>query len=103
MTGEMLSERRYQNGARVQVRNSNPPGHCRVPVYIRGQTGAVERYCGAFANPSERAYGFDGLPKRHLYRVRFQQVQIWDDYDGPDGDTLDLELYEHWLTPAEEP
>ena len=24
------------------------------------------------------------------------------DYDGPTGDTIDIELYEHWLEPATE-
>jgi nitrile hydratase len=62
----------------------------------------VERYCGAFPNPEELAYGFDGLPARHLYRVRFQQTAIWPAYNGPAHDTLDLEVYEHWLRPAEE-
>ena len=100
MTTEAISERLYRSRDRVRVLNSNPPGHCRVPVYIRGLVGVIERYCGAFRNPAELAYGFDGLPKRHLYRVRFQQVQIWNDYDGPEADTLDLELYEHWLAPA---
>lgn len=102
MSDDAISERLYQTHERVRVSNSNPPGHCRVPVYIRGAVGAIERYCGAFKNPSELAYGFNGEPKRHLYRVRFQQDQIWDDYDGPDSDTLDLEIYEHWLTPVGE-
>ena len=69
---------------------------------VRGKVGVIERYCGAFLNPEERAYGFDGLPKRYLYRVRFHQIDIWPDYAGPTHDTLDLEIYEHWLSKAEE-
>jgi nitrile hydratase len=69
-----------------------------VPAYIRGIGGQVERYCGRFPNPEELAYGFDGLPKRHLYRIRFHQSDIWSNYDGSRLDTLDLEVQEHWLS-----
>jgi hypothetical protein len=46
------------------------------------------------------AYGFDGLPKRPLYRVRIRQTDIWPDYKGSDKDVLELEIYEHWLIKA---
>ena len=52
MIEDVISERLYQTSDRVRVRNSNPPGHCRVPGYIRGAVGAIERYCGAFKNPA---------------------------------------------------
>jgi nitrile hydratase len=91
---------RFAKGDRVKIRDANPPGHRRVPMYVRGKTGVIERYCGAFPNPEELAYGFDGLPKRHLYRVRIRQADIWPDYkEGPD-DILELEIYEHWLDRA---
>lgn len=92
---------RFATGQKVRIATSHPPGHRRIPFYIRGKTGTVERYCGAYRNPEELAYGFDGLPKRHLYRVRFAQKHVWPDYDGPAGDTLDLEVQEHWMTAAE--
>ena len=102
MTTESISEKRFETGDKVRIALTHPPGHRRIPSYIRGKSGVIERYCGVFANPEELAYGFDGLPKRHLYRVRFQQDQIWNDYDGPAHDTLDLEVQEHWLSPASE-
>ena len=90
----------YDDGDSVRVAVTHPPGHRRVPYYIRGKAGVIERYCGAFPNPEELAYGFDGKPDRPLYRVRFMQKDIWADYDGPEGDTVDLEIQEHWLSPA---
>ncbi len=90
----------YNDGERVRVAVTHPPGHRRVPSYIRGKAGVIERYCGTFPNPEELAYGFDGKPERPLYRVRFMQKDIWPDYDGPDTDTLDLEIQEHWLSPT---
>jgi Nitrile hydratase beta subunit, C-terminal len=91
---------RFKAGDAVRIRDANPPGHCRVPVYARGREGVIERVCGAFANPQELAYGFDGLPKRPLYRVRIRQTDIWPDYKGSDKDFLELEIMEHWLEPA---
>jgi len=90
----------YNPGETVRVRTGNPPGHVRTPFYIRGKTGRVERICGEFRNPEELAYGRSGEPKRVLYRVRFAQKQVWPDYAGPPADTIDIELYEHWLEKA---
>lgn len=87
-------------GAQVIVRTAYPPGHLRTPFYIRGKVGVIERICGEFANPEELAYGRDGLPKKILYRVRFQQSHVWPDYAGSADDTLDVEIYEHWLEPV---
>ena len=91
---------RFAPGERVNVRRAYPPGHIRTPFYIRGKSGIVERLCGDFRNPEELAYARSGLPKQPLYRVRFRQAEVWPDYDGPGADTLDVEIYEHWLEPA---
>ncbi len=96
-SGEIMPAPVYGTGDTVSIIVAFPPGHRRTPNYIKGKTGVIERYCGAFINPEERAYGLAGLPKRHLYRVRFNQTDIWDEYDGPAIDTLDIEIYEHWL------
>jgi nitrile hydratase len=50
--------------------------------------------------PRNWLYGFDGLPKRPLYRVRIRQTDIWPEYKGSDKDVLELEIYEHWLEKA---
>ena len=94
-------DHRFTIGERVTVKRSCPPGHRRTPGYIRGKTGEVERICGAFRNPEELAYGFDGLPLRVLYRVRFRQKHVWPDYVGPDADLIEMEIYEHWLDAAD--
>jgi nitrile hydratase len=90
----------FRPGDRVRVRRASPPGHVRTPWYIRGRTGEVERLCGAFANPEELAYNRDGLPRQPLYRVRFRQREVWPDYGGSDRDTIDVEIYQHWLEEA---
>jgi len=93
-------QRRFEVGDRVRVKQADPPGHRRTPSYIRGKEGAIERVCGAFPNPEELAYGFDGEPRRVLYRVRFPQHHVWQDYKGTEQDVIELEIYEHWLEPA---
>jgi nitrile hydratase len=90
----------FTPGDRVRVRRAYPPGHLRTPWYIRGQSGVVERVLGDFPNPEERAYGRPGLPEQTLYRVRFLQREVWPDYSGAPDDTVDIEIFEHWLERA---
>jgi hypothetical protein len=91
---------RFKPGARVKVCRADGPGHIRTPWYIRGHVGEIERLCGAFANPEELAYNRSGLPAQPLYRVRFRQSEVWTDYLGPAQDTIEIEIYQHWLEPA---
>jgi nitrile hydratase len=89
-------------GQTVRVRRAFPPGHVRTPHFVRGKTGVIESVAGHYANPEELAYGRDGRPERALYRVRFDQSELWPDYGGPAGDSAVVDLYEHWLEPAGE-
>ncbi len=91
---------RFASGARVKVRHADPPGHLRTPWYVRGRSGEIERLCGAFANPEELAYNRAGLPLQPLYRVRFRLSELWPDYEGQAQDTLEVEIYQHWLESA---
>jgi nitrile hydratase len=92
---------RFKPGEPVRVAERATAGHVRTPRYIRGKRGVVERICGEFRNPEELAYGrYDG-ERRPLYRVRFAQREVWPDYAGAPDDTVDVEIYEHWLEHAE--
>ena len=91
---------RFRPGDRVRVRMAHPPGHIRTPWYIRGHAGVVERLCGIYPNPEELAYARSGQPAQPLYRVRFQQREVWRGYRGSASDTVDVEIYQHWLEPA---
>ncbi len=94
--------RRFAVGEGVRVHAWDPPEvprkpHLRTPWYVRGKEGEIERILGEFANPETLAYGGDGLPKQTLYRVRFDQIHVWPDYDGAAHDRVEVEIYEHWL------
>ncbi|SEM99862.1 nitrile hydratase [Roseovarius tolerans] len=81
---------------RVRVRTLTPPGHVRAPWYLRGKVGVIERPLGAFANPEQLAYGLPAEEKP-LYRVRFTMADVWGEGAEAPNDTLDAELYGHWL------
>lgn len=86
---------------RVRVRAMMPPGHVRTPAYLRGKAGTVERALGAFGNPEELAYGRKG-GKRDLYRVRFTMAEVWGAGAENPTDTVDAEIFAHWLEPAKD-
>ena len=77
-----------------------PPGHVRAPAYLRGKTGVIERTLGAFKNPEKLAYGLKA-EKQPLYRVRFTMAEIWGAAAEHPTDTLDAEIYAHWLEPVD--
>ena len=93
----------FAPGDTVRVKRGDAPGHMRTPGYLRGHTGRIERICGDFGNPEELAYRRDGLPARTLYRVRFTMAEIWGDSAERPSDTIDAEIFEHWLEATDAP
>ncbi len=93
------SRLKFRPGDRVKVRFEDRPGHIRTPWYIRGKTGYVEKIHGEFLNPESLGHGGDGLPKRVLYSVAFQQDEVWNRYKVK-RDKLFVDIFEHWLDPA---
>ena len=85
---------------RVRVRRDMPPGHIRTPFYLRGKTGVIERTLGPFPNPEDLAYGVAGKPLP-LHRVRFDMAEVWGNAAENPTDTLEAEIYAHWLEPAD--
>jgi hypothetical protein len=85
----------YSVGDIVRVRTMTMLGHVRTPAYARGKLGTVVRVVGTFDNPEELAWNRPG-DKRVLYRVRFPSSELFPN-DTRQDDTVDIELYEHWL------
>lgn len=93
------SEPRFAAGDRVRILDLDKVGHVRTPAYVRGRIGTIERFCGMFENPEERAYGREGRERIPLYRVHLRQADLWSGYCGGAHDTLEIEIYQHWLAP----
>ncbi len=90
----------FRIGDPVRVDARAAVGHCRTPLYLRGQTGIIADILGRYKNPERLAYRSPGYPAQVLYKVRFRQVDLWSSYAGAANDTLDADIFEHWLTPT---
>jgi nitrile hydratase len=92
---------RFAAGSDVRVKRDFPElrGHChiRTPHYLRGRTGVIERPLGSYPNPEDLAFARPAAPVP-LYHVRFDQPALFG--EGATGDTLLVELFEHWLEEA---
>ena len=85
-----------KTGDQVRVRRLDPPGHHRTPTFVQAKKGVVIALAGQLPNAELMAYGRSeaGAP---VWRVRFQQNELWQDYRGDPADTVMVDLYEHWL------
>jgi hypothetical protein len=86
-------------GDRVRARVMNPPGHTRLPVYLRGRPGCVEFVLGTLPFPDERARGVASAAQT-AYTVRFAAADVW----GADGDpsgSICADLFESYLEACE--
>jgi nitrile hydratase len=63
-------------GSAVRARNINPRGHTRLPRYVRGHVGVVERVNGCHVFPDTSADGRGETPQ-WLYTVVFVARELW--------------------------
>ena len=90
----------YRVGEQVTVAARAHAGHHRMPSYIKGKTGRIERVHAVFRNPESRAYGGDGLPDVPLCLVSFARSDLWPDTRAGGGDRVYVDVFEHWLEEA---
>jgi nitrile hydratase len=89
---------RFEIGQEVRAINAHPKGHTRLPRYVRGKQGRVEKIYGAFVFPDANAKGAGESPQ-WLYRVRFPASELW----GADGDRdsdVSVDAWESYLEAA---
>lgn len=86
---------RFAVGDRIRARNVHPTGHTRLPRYIRGKRGVIERVHGVFALPDAVAHGRGPAPQ-HVYGVCFDGRELWGDSAEP-GQKLSIDLWEGYL------
>jgi nitrile hydratase len=95
---ETNTQARFKVGDKVRARNINPPTHTRLPRYVRGHQGTIERVIGCHVFPDSNAQGAGENPQ-WLYTVRFDGRELW----GADGDpsvTVSVDAWEPYLVPA---
>jgi nitrile hydratase subunit beta len=88
----------YKAGDAVRAKNINPPTHTRLPRYVRGHCGTVERVIGCHVFPDSNAQGTGENPQ-WLYTVTFSGGELF----GPDGDPttkVSVDAWEPYLEPA---
>jgi nitrile hydratase subunit beta len=85
-------------GQRVRARHINPTGHTRLPRYVRGKVGTVERDYGVFALPDTYVYFLEDKPQ-HLYAVRFAARELWGDRAHA-NDVVYVDIWDDYLEPA---
>ena len=91
----------FDVGEHVRVAVRAPIGHYRVPIYLRGSVGTVERVIEpALVDNEEEGYGRNAGSKRHYYRVSIPMTSLWERYEGSRRDELHIEIYEPWLERA---
>jgi nitrile hydratase len=90
---------RYTVGERVTVRNPPSSDHTRLPGYLRGHEGRIERvFEGNYAYFCST--GADGLGDPvPVYIVRFEPREIWGARTETNAGPLYAEIYESYLSP----
>ena len=89
---------KFKSGDRVRTKTMHPTGHTRLPRYVRGRIGRIERAYGAHVFPDASAAG-RGEEARWLYSVAFDAAELWGS-EGRAGDEVLLDLFEPYLEPA---
>jgi nitrile hydratase len=85
-------------GDAVRARDLSPPGHTRLPRYVRGRQGVIVALHGAHVFPDSHAHDKGEDPKP-LYTVRFMAQALWGETANP-RDSVSLDLWEPYLERA---
>lgn len=89
---------RFQVGQRVRSRTDAVPHHTRLPGYVRGKCGVVERLHGSHVFADAHAQGMGEQPQP-LYTVVFDGAEIWGS-DAAPGLRVSVDAWQSYLEPA---
>ncbi len=89
---------RFAVGARVRAKMIHPPTHTRLPRYVRGHVGTIERVLGCHVFPDSNSTGA-GEDPQWLYTVTFNGDELWGQESDPTLDIL-VDAWEPYLDPA---
>jgi nitrile hydratase beta subunit len=86
---------KFKTGDKVRAKNINSLTHTRLPRYVRGHAGVIERVIGCHVFPDSNAQGAGENPQ-WLYTVRFDGRELWGD-DGDPSVTVSVDAWEPYL------
>jgi nitrile hydratase len=89
---------RFQPGQRVRTRAQAVPHHTRLPGYVRGKCGRIERLHGSHVFADPHAQGLGERPEP-LYTVVFDGAELWGAEATP-GLRVSVDAWESYLEPA---
>jgi nitrile hydratase len=89
---------RFKPGDRVRAKNIHPVSHTRLPRYVRGHVGVVERLHGSHVFPDTVVAG-QGESPQWLYTVCFDSRELWGD-DADPTVKISIDAFEPYLDPA---
>jgi nitrile hydratase len=88
---------RFTVGDRVLTRAGHVDHHTRLPGYVAGRVGTIERVHGAHVFPDTNAHDLGEQPQ-WLYTVVFDATVLWD--DATPGQRVSIDAWEPYLEPA---
>mgnify|MGYP001627349279 CR=1 FL=1 len=89
---------RFAVGQRVRTRAGAVPHHTRLPGYVRGRTGTIERLHGTHVFADAHAQGLGEQPQP-LYTVVFDGQELWG-ADATPGLRVSVDAWQSYLEPA---
>ena len=89
---------RFGVGDRVRTRMGAVDHHTRLPAYVAGREGTIERVHGAHVFPDTNAHGRGEQPQ-WFYTVVFEAPDLWD--DATPGQRVSVDAFEPYLSLVE--
>ncbi len=93
------AEPSFAIGDRVRAKNIHPRGHTRLPRYVRGHVGVIDRLHGCHVFPDSNAHG-KGENPQWLYTVRFTGRELWGERADATS-SISVDAWESYLEHAE--
>lgn len=86
----------FKAGQQVRARTMNPAGHTRLPRYVRGRVGRIERNAGVEELQDTDIEGLGAEQPQHVYTVRFAARELWGEQASP-HDSVYVAMWECYL------
>ena len=86
---------KFHLGDRVRALNIHPTGHTRLPRYVRGKSGVIDRDHGVYAFPDTNSK-YEGEKRQHVYSVRFAAQELWGSR-AFQNDSVYVDLWDDYL------